>query len=140
MVHIRSACLLLVLVVTVWHSIAYTHQDENAAAIEHSAVLTRKEPVDRRILTATGARDKRLGGRKMVVDSVTKPEKVISGSGANGGTSKSSSATHLVGKCDLECEQGVKSSLLPDEEVDAAGFVAFTADYHSPQQHPPTNN
>ncbi|XP_059650329.1 protein GOLVEN 7 [Cornus florida] len=120
---IRLKSLFAVLfLITVRLSIVYPQQDGNASR-EDNAI-------------STGTL---LRGRKMVINNVMKLEKVEE----NAATSKISSEKQRVQEVvDLNGrgEQSVRSLLSKEVEDVAAGFVAFSADYHTPEHHPPKNN
>ena len=68
--------------------------------------------------------------------------------GAVQGTSMVSGLNQVAGKCESEGNNSTGSNLdckksfsrVSEEVVDAAGFVAFNADYHAPRHHSPKNN
>ncbi|KAK6931393.1 Enolase, N-terminal [Dillenia turbinata] len=73
------------------------------------------------------------------------PEKVKSME-TNKGLSEISSTNDFARKCDMKSEDASGRShrrsarSVSSKEVGLVGFVAFNADYHGPQHHPPKNN
>ena len=83
-----------------------------------------------------------MGGHEVVVG-----RKEIGGKqGFEAGYSKNSGANRYDGKCDFEgkrafnvkCKYWNETSSTP--KVETADFVAFGADYHGPNRHPPKHN
>ncbi|KAL5725706.1 hypothetical protein ACHQM5_008822 [Ranunculus cassubicifolius] len=99
--------------------------------------------------TLTVAKGNKLGGRKMVVDIGMKKDQLMKDAVLNQETTKISGANHFVGKSyhqegngEMNVNRNMRDrirTLLP-VKVNGDSFIAFSADYHIPKQHPPKHN
>ncbi|XP_042978452.1 uncharacterized protein LOC122309149 [Carya illinoinensis] len=161
MAHMKFVCLSLVLIsCTAWlPSLAHPSQDTKAAGREvMSASVSSAKCLLEDERAATACTNKKIKGRKMQAamgnNIVKQGQKKEHGAVAGRRTTSNISSSNQVdGKYEADHEEAGKNGSTShveherqnvyrsSEQIDeAAGFVAFNADYHAPRHHPPKNN
>ncbi|KAJ9163461.1 hypothetical protein P3X46_023127 [Hevea brasiliensis] len=150
-VYVKFICLLLVLLFSsAWLSSAHE------AAEDDAAMSTEKKGVVDSVLNGNVATRNEIGGKKMIPRKVIVKRVEIKGNEALAETIKISSENQetVAGKSGNKGKKKKKKkknaavneeskprvSNIPEQLNNEAGFVAFSADYHSPRHHPPKNN
>ena len=85
----------------------------------------------------------RVGGRKMALDKVMRRAKVIPqgiSAGSNQVEVKFGSTQKMTYRGQKVNSKPTSTSHFSAKIDEAAGFVAFNADYRAPRHHPPKNN
>ncbi|KAG6712754.1 hypothetical protein I3842_05G117700 [Carya illinoinensis] len=146
-------CLSLVLIsCTAWlPSLAHPSQVKSLATLSVTSLICfhfqkiQKPPClleDER--AATACTNKKIKGRKMQAamgnNIVKQGQKKEHGAVAGRRTTSNISSSNQVdGKYEADHEEAGKNGSTSHID-EAAGFVAFNADYHAPRHHPPKNN
>ncbi|XP_018818536.2 uncharacterized protein LOC108989411 isoform X2 [Juglans regia] len=165
----KFVCLLLVLIsstTTARLSLAHPSQDTKLAAGKEAAnaiVSSAKGLLEDESWAVTACTNKKIKGRKMQtmgrnnIGTQDHQKKEHAGAVAGRTTSNIPSSNQVAGKykgheegknggsnssSSSSVEHDEQNVYRSSEQIDdeAAGFVAFNADYHEPRHHPPKNN